>query len=171
MLRALAFARCLCSCRLRLAGATPASPVCQSRVSRRARYPRPVLHHLTLWVPDLERAEQSWSWLLGELGYTRDRSVERVVLLRHAAGIAVVLEQSPDMVPGMLYSRMRPGLNHLAFSIESSSVLIDITEHAADYGWAALPGDRHPITGGAQVAYLEDRDGFEVELVAIGART
>ena len=128
-----------------------------------------MLHHLTLWVPDLKRAEQSWSWLLGELGYTRDASVERVVLLRHALGIAVVLEQSPDMVPGMLYSRMRPGLNHLAFHVESAGALATLTERAADFGWSALPGDRHPIAGGAQVAYLEDRDGFEVELVAAPA--
>ena len=128
-----------------------------------------MLHHLTLWVPDLERAEQSWHWLLGELGYVRDASVERVVLLRHASGVAVVLEQSPDMVPGMLYSRMRPGLNHLAFRVESVSALNHISEHAGDHGWSALPGDRHPIAGGAQVTYLEDRDGFEVELVASAA--
>ena len=125
-----------------------------------------MLHHLTLWVPDLERAEQSWSWLLGELGYSRDLSVERVVLLRHAAGVAVVLEQSPDMVPGMLYSRMRPGMNHLAFRVESMGLLDAITANASEHGWSALPGDRHPIAGGAHVAYLEDRDGFEVELVA-----
>ncbi len=31
-----------------------------------------MLHHLTLWVPDRERAEESWSWLLGCLGYERD---------------------------------------------------------------------------------------------------
>jgi catechol 2,3-dioxygenase-like lactoylglutathione lyase family enzyme len=124
-----------------------------------------VLHHLTLWVPDLERAEQSWSWLLGEIGYSRDPSVERVVLLRHASGVAVVLEQSPDMVPGMLYSRMRPGMNHLAFRVESTSVLSGITAHAPEYGWSTFPADRHPIAGGAQVTYLEDRDGFEVELV------
>jgi catechol 2,3-dioxygenase-like lactoylglutathione lyase family enzyme len=130
-----------------------------------------VLHHLTLWVPDLARAEQSWNWLLGELGYTRDVSVDRVVLLRHPSGVAVVLEQSPDMVPGMLYSRMRPGLNHLAFRVEPSSALATITEQAGDYGWSALPGDRHPIAGGAQVTYLEDRDGFEVELVASAVPT
>jgi catechol 2,3-dioxygenase-like lactoylglutathione lyase family enzyme len=127
---------------------------------------RRVLHHLTLWVPDLERAEESWNWLLGELGYVRDVSVDRVVLLRHPSGIAVVLEESPDMVPGMLYSRMRPGLNHLAFRVESVGMLLTITERAPDYGWSALPGDRHLIAGGAQVTYLEDRDGFEVELVA-----
>jgi catechol 2,3-dioxygenase-like lactoylglutathione lyase family enzyme len=125
-----------------------------------------VLHHLTLWVPDLKQAEESWSWLLGELGYERDASVDRVVLLRHPVGIAVVLEQSPDMVPGMLYSRMRPGLNHLAFTVESAAALAEVAAHAPAHGWSTLPSDRHPIAGGADVAYLEDRDGFEVELVA-----
>jgi catechol 2,3-dioxygenase-like lactoylglutathione lyase family enzyme len=125
-----------------------------------------VLHHVTLWVPDLDRAEESWSWLLGELGYVRDPSVEWVLLFRHGSGFAVALEQSRDMVPGMLYSRLRPGLNHLAFTVESASTLADITSRAGKHGWSTMPADRHPIAGGAQVAYLEDRDGFEVELVA-----
>ncbi|HEY3241199.1 MAG TPA: VOC family protein [Acidimicrobiia bacterium] len=125
-----------------------------------------MLHHLTLWVPDLGRAEESWSWLLGELGYVLDPSVERVKVFRHASGFAVALEQSADMVPGMLYSRLRPGLNHIAFKVESVVVLADITKRAADHGWSELPSDRHPIAGGAEVAYLEDRDAFEVELVA-----
>ena len=37
---------------------------------------------------------------------------------------------------------------------------------AADNGWTIFRGGRHPIAGGAEVLYLEDRDGFEVELVA-----
>lgn len=125
-----------------------------------------MLHHLTLWVPDLGRAEESWSWLLGELGFVVERSLDRFLLFRNSSGFALVLEQSPDMVPGMLYSRMRPGLNHIAFKVESASVLPDITKRAADHGWSELPSDRHPIAGGAEVAYLEDRDGFEIELVA-----
>jgi len=125
-----------------------------------------VLHHLTLWVPDLDRAQQSWSWLLGELGYVLDRSVDRIALFRHADGFGLALEQSPDMVPGMLYSRLRPGLNHIAFPLDSSSALAHILGHASDHGWSTMPVDRHPIAGGAQVGYLEDSDGFEVELVA-----
>jgi len=27
------------------------------------------LHHVELWVPNLDRAVISWGWLLGELGY------------------------------------------------------------------------------------------------------
>lgn len=125
-----------------------------------------MLHHVTLWVPDLERAKESWSWLLGEIGYLDDASIETVALFRHPSGFAIALEQSPDMVPGMLYSRMRPGLNHLAFTLDGSPALTKIVAECGHHGWSALPVDRHPIAGGADVAYLEDRDGFEVELVA-----
>lgn len=124
-----------------------------------------MLHHVTLWVPDLARAEQSWSWLLGRLGYSPDRSLGSVLLFRHPRGIAIALEQSPDMVPGMLYSRMRPGLNHMAFGVDTAEALAEIRAAAAEHGWAELPVDAHPIAGGAEVVYLEDRDGFEVELV------
>ena len=125
-----------------------------------------MLHHVTLWVPDLERARESWSWLLGVLGYAADASVDSVVVLRHPEGTAVALEQSSDMVPGMLYSRMRPGVNHMAFVVPPTSSLDAIVASAADHGWSALPTDRHPLAGAADVTYLEDRDGFEVELVA-----
>ena len=127
-----------------------------------------MLHHLTLWVPDLGRAAESWSWLLGELGYARDES-DHLLLFRGPDGFALVLEESTDMVPGMLFSRMRPGLNHIAFRIDPEVVLVDLVQKASEYGWSALPVDRHPIAGGAEVAYLEDRDGFEVELIAPSA--
>ena len=125
-----------------------------------------MLHHLTLWVPDLARAHESWSWLLGELGYAPDGSVDNVALFRHDGRFAIALEQSPDMVPGMLYSRLRPGLNHMAFGVDSPEQVTSIAERALAYGWSTMTSDRHPIAGGAHVAYLEDRDGFEVELVA-----
>lgn len=125
-----------------------------------------MLHHLTLWVPDLGRAEDSWSWLLGELDYDLDSSAGPVLLFRHPGGFSLALEQSPDMVPGMLYSRFRPGLNHLAFRVGSTAALTAIVRGAADHGWSEMAtGDLHPIAGGADVVYLEDRDGFEVELV------
>lgn len=125
-----------------------------------------MLHHLTLWVPDIERAAPSWRWLLQELGYQLDDQVERNVLLFRDGSFAVVLEQSADMVPGMLHSRLRPGLNHVAFSLRSPDQLARLVTAAPAHGWSLLPIDRHPIAGGADVAYLEDRDGFEVELVA-----
>lgn len=124
-----------------------------------------MLHHVTLWVPDLGRAGPSWRWLLGQLGYVEDGSLDRLLLFRRD-GFALVLEESSDMVPGMLYSRLRPGMNHLAFALPDATELARIVREAPRHGWSALPSDRHPIAGGADVAYLEDRNGFEVELVA-----
>ena len=126
------------------------------------------LHHLTLWVPDLARAAPSWQWLLCEhLEYRQDeQSRERFLLFRHGSGFTVVLEQSDDMVPGMLHSRLRPGLNHVAFTLPSAAALSAILADAGSHGWSQLPGDRHPLAVRSEVAYLEDRDGFEVELVA-----
>ena len=124
-----------------------------------------MLHHLTLWVPDLDRAEESWTWLMGEVGWERDATHDHALMFRHATGAAIVLEQSTDMVPGMLHSRFRPGLNHVAFALTPDASLDTITGAAAAHGWSPLPSDPHPIAGEARVAYLEDRDGFEVELV------
>jgi catechol 2,3-dioxygenase-like lactoylglutathione lyase family enzyme len=122
-----------------------------------------VLHHLTLWVPDLGRAEESWGWLLGHAGFELDASIPKLLLFRDGAGFTLALEQSDDMVPGMLFSRWRPGLNHLALTLTSPAA---VAAEAGGHGWTPLPTDLHPIAGGAEVAYLEDRDGFEVELVA-----
>lgn len=124
------------------------------------------IHHLQLWVPDLSRAERSWGWLLGELGYDLERKWEHGRLWRQGT-TAIVVEASPDMVPGMLYSRLRPGLNHVAFQVDDTAALDALLEQGPENGWRALPQDpRHPISRAHSVAYLEDADGFEVELIA-----
>ena len=124
------------------------------------------IHHLQIWVPDLGRAEESWGWLLGELGYELARSWEHGRVWRNGP-TAIVVEASPDMVPGMLHSRLRPGMNHVAFSANTSAAVSAIVEAAGEHGWQRLSDDpRHPLPQDLRVAYLEDRDGFEVELIA-----
>jgi hypothetical protein len=54
----------------------------------------------------------------------------------------------------------------MAFHVESSAVLGTIAAGAPEFGWSLIPSEPHPVAGGADVMYLEDRDGFEVELVA-----
>lgn len=124
------------------------------------------LHHVELWVPSLARAERSWGWLLASLGYA--------VHQRWAAGVSwildgtyVVVEQSPALAADT-HDRTAPGLNHLAFHAGSRDDVDRLVEQAADHKWALLFADRHPYAGGADhyAAYLEDEDGYEVELVA-----
>lgn len=124
------------------------------------------IHHLQLWVPDLGRAERSWGWLLGQLGYDMARSWDHGRLWRQDS-TGIVIEASPDMVPGMLYSRLRPGLNHIAFHVENVEALNRLLQEADGHGWRPLATEeKHPVTGRTTVAYLEDADGFEVELIA-----
>jgi catechol 2,3-dioxygenase-like lactoylglutathione lyase family enzyme len=123
------------------------------------------IHHLQLWVPDLGRSERSWGWLLDQLGYRLERRWDHGRLWRGEHS-AIVIEASPDMVPGMLYSRLRPGMNHVAFRVESADALATLVAQAPEAGWTLLSDQRHPVGPSLTVAYLEDADGFEVELVA-----
>ncbi|MEV7111716.1 glyoxalase [Streptomyces anulatus] len=113
------------------------------------RLPPPVpgsLHHVEVWVPDLPRTIADWQWLLEDLGYTLHQSWENGRSW-NLGSTYLVFEQSPALT-GEHHDRLAPGLNHLAFHIETP--------------------DRHPHAGGSHqhAAYLESRDGFEIELVA-----
>jgi catechol 2,3-dioxygenase-like lactoylglutathione lyase family enzyme len=121
-----------------------------------------LLHHVELWVPDLTRAERSWGWLLTALGAEPFQAWEHGRSWRHG-DVYVVLEQSPDLV-GDAHERRRPGLNHLAFGTDDLDTMV---RAAPAHGWTLLFPDRHPFAGGPdhRAAYLEDADGFEVELV------
>ncbi|MGR7023422.1 VOC family protein [Geodermatophilus sp. URMC 62] len=127
---------------------------------------RGLLHHVELWVPDLARAERSWGWLLTALGAAPYRSWEHGRSWR-LGGVYVVVEQSPALSAGT-HERTRPGLNHLAFHAGDAAALDGLVAAAPAHGWRLLFADRHPFAGGPEhrAAYLEDADGYEVELVA-----
>lgn len=131
---------------------------------------RPVhgtLHHVEIWVPDLGRAVASLGRLLQALGYSVHQSWEGGRSWR-LGPTYLVLEQSPAMSAGR-YDRRRPGLNHLAFHVEDAAAVEELAADAVRHGWRLMFPELHPHAGGAQhyAAYLEDADGFEVELVAI----
>jgi catechol 2,3-dioxygenase-like lactoylglutathione lyase family enzyme len=128
--------------------------------------PNGQLHHVELWVPDLDRATTSLGWLLDALGYAPHQSWEhgRSWLL---GDTYIVVEQSPAMA-GATHDRLQPGLNHLAFHAGSVAECDEIISNALEHGWELLFADRHPNAGGSDLhaGYLVNADGFEVELVA-----
>jgi RimJ/RimL family protein N-acetyltransferase/catechol 2,3-dioxygenase-like lactoylglutathione lyase family enzyme len=123
-------------------------------------------HHIELWVADLARAEVSFGWLLGALGW---REFQRwSVGVSWKLGTAyLVVEQSPAMKPGG-HDRLRPGLNHLALHVDTREHVDALVAEAPKHGWQAMFADRYPFAGGEPhyAAYLENADGFEIELVA-----
>ncbi len=130
------------------------------------RPPVGAIHHIELWVPNLDRAIVSWGWLLTALGYRmfQDWPGGRSWQSGHAY---IVVEQSPARVASR-HDRCRPGLNHLAFHVPNRPHVEQLTAEALLHGWKLMFSDLHPYAGGPQhyAAYLENSDGFEVELVA-----
>jgi catechol 2,3-dioxygenase-like lactoylglutathione lyase family enzyme len=128
--------------------------------------PLGAIHHVELWVPNLDRAIASWGWLLTALGYRmfQDWPGGRSWQSGHAY---IVVEQSPARTASR-HDRCRPGLNHLAFHVPSRRQVDELTAEALLHGWRLMFSDLHPYAGGPQhyAAYLENADGFEVELVA-----
>ncbi|QIY98082.1 VOC family protein [Streptomyces sp. S1D4-11] len=92
-----------------------------------------MLHHVELWVPDLERAVRSWGWLLERLGcepyqeWPHGRSWRR-------GETYLVVEQSPALKTDS-HDRLRPGLNHLAFHVpDRTEPRACPADHAGDAG-------------------------------------
>ncbi|MEU8732119.1 VOC family protein [Streptomyces tendae] len=127
------------------------------------------LHHIELWVPDLHRGLASLGWLLEALGYALFQSWDSGRSWR-LGPTYLVIEQSPALTAEE-HDRCRPGLNHLAFHIEDAITMEKLVADAAQHGWHLMFPGRHPYAGGGQhyAAYLENDDGFEVELIAINA--
>jgi catechol-2,3-dioxygenase len=127
-----------------------------------------MVHHIEIWVADLGRSIVSWQWLLEALGYTLYQDWDDGRSWRLGATY-LVLERSPALTADR-HDRRRPGLNHLAFHVEGRARLDALVEQASAYGWTLMFPDRHPYAGGEHhyAAYLENADGFEVELVASG---
>jgi catechol 2,3-dioxygenase-like lactoylglutathione lyase family enzyme len=125
------------------------------------------LHHVELWVPDLDRAEREWGWLLDRLGYALFQEWPDGRSWR-LDGTYLVVEQSKAMTAAD-HDRCRPGLNHLAFHAGPRDDVEALVADAPGNGWTLLFPDRHPFAGGPEhyAAYLANSDTFEVELAAV----
>ena len=108
----------------------------------------------------------SWGWLLNALGYEPFQDWPGGRSWR-CGPTYIVLEQSPART-ATRHDRCRPGLNHLAFHVESRAMTDELSVDAGQHGWRMLFADQYPYAGGTghYAAYLENIDGFEVELVA-----
>ena len=119
------------------------------------------LHHIDLWVGDPDIAAGEWGWLLGELEWEHDG-----VAWQHADGTYLFMERSADQLDEP-FDRMRPGINHLAFTVGDRALLDRMRAESSSHGWHELFADRYPHAGGDQhtALYLESSEGFEVEIV------
>lgn len=121
------------------------------------------IHHFDLWVSDPDTAADEWAWLFGELGWEADDSHRSWC---HPDGTYAFLERSADLVDEG-HDRLRPGINHLAFTVESRALLDRMRAESSAHDWHEMFADRYPHAGGDDhvALYLENSEGFEVEVV------
>lgn len=124
------------------------------------------LHHIEIWVPDLEEASRSWGWLLERLGLalTGKWAEGRTWA---SEGAYLTLTTSPNLSSPQ-HDRRRAGLNHLAFWGGTRDEVDSLVAEAPDHGWAPLYQDRYPHAGGPghYAGWVENAQGFKIEIVA-----
>ncbi|QHZ47542.1 hypothetical protein M654_015195 [Bacillus sp. NSP9.1] len=126
-----------------------------------------MIHHIELYVSNLDRSKRFWGWFLQELGYEAYQRWEGGISWKKERAY-IVLVQAEERFIEAGYHRRRVGLNHLAFQADSKAQVDDMTEQLMERGYRLLYEDRHPFAGGDghYALYAEDPDRIKVELVA-----
>ncbi len=76
------------------------------------------MHHIELYVSDLEASRRFWGWFLKELGYKEYQKWSSGISWKKDRFYLVIVQaKEPFLEPE--YHRCRVGLNHLAFHAES----------------------------------------------------
>ncbi|CAN5514877.1 VOC family protein [soil metagenome] len=121
------------------------------------------IHHFDRWVSDAALASDEWGWLLGELEWEAAADGRA---WGHPDGTYAFLDTATDQVDEA-HDRLRPGVNHLAFTVDSRALLDRMRAESSAHGWHELFADRYPHAGGDQhtALYVENSEGFEVEIV------
>lgn len=129
--------------------------------------PHGALHHVEIYVADLQRSREFWGWLLEELGYTLYHEwPQGFDYILGKTYLVFVQAEARFLSPA--YHRCRPGLNHLAFHAESRAFVDALTAKLRARKIPVLYEDRHPFAGGPDyyAVFFEDPDRMKVEVAA-----
>lgn len=125
------------------------------------------LHHVEIYVSNLEKTKEFWTWLLGELGYEIFQTWKHGISYK-LADTYLVFVQTEEGFLDSEYHRKRTGLNHLAFHAESRAMVDELREKIIEKKFSLLYDNKYPFAGGNDyyALFFEDPDRIKVELVA-----
>ncbi len=127
-----------------------------------------MLHHVELYVRDVDRSRAFWTPFMSLLGYEAERWSQGVNYLQGEQDPYVCLVQAPADHRAAGYHRRRVGLNHLAFRARSRTHVDEVRQWLLDGGFPLLYDDRYPFaTGpGYYAVFCEDPERIKLEVVA-----
>ena len=126
------------------------------------------LHHVEIYVSDLEMSKKFWGWLLVEqLDYHVSSQWSQGISYR-LGDTYIVFVQTEDKHLDTPYHRCHVGLNHLAFHGKNREHVDEITLEIKEKGYQLLYENKHPYAGGKgyYAVFFEDPDRIKVEVVA-----
>lgn len=126
------------------------------------------LHHVELYVGDLERSVAFWTPFMALLGYEAERWSGGMNYVRGPEDTYFCLLAAEPEHGAVGYHRKRVGLNHLAFRADSRARVDEIADWVRANGHVLLYADRHPFAGGPDyyALFCEDPDRIKLEVVA-----
>ena len=127
-----------------------------------------MLHHVELYVSNLERSVAFWTPFMALLGYEPDRWSHGMNYVRAPGEPYFCLLEAEERHAAAGYHRKRVGLNHLAFRAASRVQVDDVTNWLRSSGHTVLYEDKHPFASGPNyyAVFCEDPDRFKLEVVA-----
>ena len=126
-----------------------------------------MLHHVEIYVSELEVSVKFWGWLLGALGYEEFQKWEQGRSWK-LGETYIVFVQTVEKHRDVKYHRCRTGLNHLAFHVGSMERLRELEAELRGRGVPMLYEDREKVSSGNPRLFFEDPDRIKVELVGPG---
>lgn len=126
-----------------------------------------MIHHIEIYVSDLNRSIDFWDWFLKDLNYHVFQKWEKGISWKFE-NTYIVFVQAEEKYLEAGYHRSRVGLNHIAFHARSNEHVDEMTAMLRGRGIPILYEDKHPYAGGKgyYALYFEDPDRIKVELVA-----
>jgi catechol 2,3-dioxygenase-like lactoylglutathione lyase family enzyme len=129
-----------------------------------------MLHHVELYVSDLEVTRAFWTDLLTRIGYQESAAWDGGFTLEGRAGPYLTFLQVAEEHAASPYHRCQVGLNHLAFGVEGRQAVDTLRQHCLQRGIPCLYDDRYPFANGGtdyHALFVEDPDRIKVEFVAV----
>lgn len=126
-----------------------------------------LLHHIEMYVSDLEKSTLFWQWFLTEkFAYSVYQQWNEGISFK-LGDTYIVFVQSEEKYKLNHYNRKNVGLNHLAFHCYSREFIDNLTKDLVERNITILYADKHPFAGGKDyyAVFFEDPDRIKVEVV------
>ena len=128
-----------------------------------------MLHHVEIYVSDLDISHSFWTGLLSRIGYEEDGRWSDGFTLANGEDAYITFVQVAEKHAHRPYHRGGVGLNHLAFKVRDRAAVDELRDYCLNEGIVLLYADRFPYANGGSDYYalfLEDPDRIKVEFIA-----